>query len=179
MLHPAKPDSANQPATARALRLCHCPTNQLPVSTSFPRPTGVCYFLAGLAVALLCANCAGQTSPLFEVSNSKHIQWSAEEAGRIYSSASELVARTIRPERPPYLHPRFVLVLGTQENETIRKGDVSEIHLKSWKPENFAEAVVLMAIREVIKSDKVADLVRSTVVSAGTSVSVNDLRRGL
>jgi len=53
-----------------------------------------------------------QDSLPFAVSNPKHQKWAMEEAGRIYMSACALVARAVRPERPPHLHPGFVLVLG-------------------------------------------------------------------
>src|SRR5882724_4863650 len=71
-----------------------------------------------------------QDSLPFAVSNPKHQKWGMEEAGRIYLSACALVARTVRPERPPHLHPGFVLVLGAENDETVRTGTVSEIHLK-------------------------------------------------
>jgi len=128
-------------------------------------------------LATLSSSGRAQTSLPFEVSNPKHLNWSTEEADRIYSSACELVARSIRPEKPPRLEPKFVLVLGADADETVRDGTKSEVHLKKWNPAHFAEAVVLMATREILKREDVSHLTHDTLVAAGASVSVNELRR--
>jgi len=131
---------------------------------------------------LLAMSAAGQ-SPLgqpslpFEVSNPKHLDWSMEQAGRIYATACELVARSIRPERPPRLQPRFVLVLGADRDETLRRGDTAEVHLKKWNPVHFAEAMVLMATREILKSEDLEHLTRDTLMAAQATVSVNELKQ--
>lgn len=131
-------------------------------------------------IALLNTSMAAQTpsasSLPFEVSNPKHLQWSTDEANRIYMSACELVARTVRPEKPPKLAPKFVLVLGTSDNETLRSGPTAEVHLKEWNPARFAEAMVLMATREILKTEDVVSLTRDTLMAAGASVSVSDLK---
>lgn len=57
------------------------------------------------ALAMLHGSVRAQAAVPFEVQNPKHLNWSTEEAGRIYSSACELVARSIRPEKPPRLSP--------------------------------------------------------------------------
>jgi hypothetical protein len=44
----------------------------------------------------------------FEVSNPKHKKWPEAQAARIYTWACDLLARSIRPEKPPQLHPKFV-----------------------------------------------------------------------
>lgn len=130
-------------------------------------------------VASLGTPAGAQTaSPLpFEVSNPKHLEWPSDEASRIYSSACELVARSIRPEKPPRLTPRFVLVLGSDENATLRNGATAEIRLKEWDPARFAEAMVLMATREILKSEDVVNLTRDTLMAAQASVSVSELKR--
>jgi hypothetical protein len=112
----------------------------------------------------------------FTVSNPKHLSWSTEEAGRIYMSACELVARSIRPEKPPRLAPKFVLVLGAKENETVHSFTASEVHLREWNPAQFAEAMVLMASREILKNEDVAHLTHDTLIVAEASVSVNELK---
>jgi hypothetical protein len=131
-------------------------------------------------VALLEAFSSAQNSsaPLpFEVSNPKHLSLPQEEANRIYSSACELVARSIRPEKPPRLTPKFVLVLGADADETLRNGPTSEVRLREWNAPRFAEAMVLMATREILKGEDVAHLTRDTLMAAQASVSVNELRR--
>jgi hypothetical protein len=54
----------------------------------------------------------------------------------------------------------------------------SEIHLKVWNPANFAQAVVILEAREVLKNEDVEDIVHTAVLSAQASVSVRDLRQG-
>jgi hypothetical protein len=131
-----------------------------------------------LIIAIFGGSCAAQASLPFQVSNPKHKKWPQEEAVKIYFSACELAARAVRPEKPPQLQPKFVLVLGANENETVRYADLSEVHLKNWNSESFAEAVVVTAIREVLPREKVADVVRSVVLSSQASVSVGELKQG-
>jgi hypothetical protein len=130
-------------------------------------------------LALLGVTASAQTSSQlpFDVSNPKHLDWPTDEANRIYASACELVARSIRPEKPPRLTPRFVLVLGSDENATVRSGPTAEIHLKEWNPARFAEAMVLMATREILKNEDVMNLTRDTLMAAQASVSVSELKR--
>jgi hypothetical protein len=129
--------------------------------------------LLGMSVQ---AQTPSTSSSPFEVSNPKHLEWSTDEANRIYMSACELVARTIRPEKPPRLAPKFLLVLGTSDNETLHNGPNAEVHLKEWNSARFAEAMVLMATREILKSEDVRSLTRDTLMAAGASVSANELK---
>jgi hypothetical protein len=133
--------------------------------------------VASAAIFNPIASAQDSSEPLpFEVSNPKHLQWSTDEAGRIYTSACELVARSIRPEKPPRLKPKFLLVLGTKHNEAVHNNATAEVHLKSWNPAHFAEAVVLMASREVLKTEDVAHLTRATLMAADATVSVHELK---
>jgi hypothetical protein len=125
--------------------------------------TVACFtFIAALVNSSATAQTPASSSFPFEVSNPKHLQWST--------------ARTVRPEKPPKLAPKFLLVLGTSDNETLRSGPTAEIHLKEWNPARFAEAMVLMATREILKTEDVVSLTRDTLVAAGASVSVSDLK---
>jgi hypothetical protein len=117
-----------------------------------------------------------QATP-FRVSNPKDQKWAVDEATRIYYSACDRVARSIRPVNPPHLHPSFVLVLGAQKNETVREGKVSEVRLKSWDPAAFAQAVVILAAREILSSEDVVHITRDALTYAEVSASVNDLRQ--
>jgi hypothetical protein len=130
-----------------------------------------------LALMLLSVGSLAQTALPFQVANPKHKQWPADEAARIYSSACELAARAIRPEQPPHLRPKFVLVLGADANETVRYGDVSELRLQKWESVKFAQAVVVMAIREVVPNDQIPGLVRSAVLSSQATVTAKELAR--
>src|ERR1700733_5954881 len=90
---------------------------------------GMCMFFI---LGILSGSGAAQTSLPFEVKNPKHKKWPEAQALKIYTSACELAARAIRPEQPPHLHPNFVLILGSTDNETVRARDMSEIRLKDW-----------------------------------------------
>jgi hypothetical protein len=128
-----------------------------------------------LLVSAVCG-CAQNSLP-FEVSNPKNKKWSPVEAARIYDSACVLLARTIRPEKPPHLRPKFRLVLGADSNLFVNEGGVTEVHLKSWNPEKFAEGVVVVAVRDVLGADEVARVVHQSVSLAGSTVNVNELGR--
>src|SRR5258708_33729334 len=119
---------------------------------------------------------AQDTTP-FGVSNPKNRKWPVDEASRIYFSACDRVARSIRPVNPPHLRPSFVLVLGAETNETMRNGKVSEVRLKSWEPAAFAQAVGILAAREILSSDDVAHITHDALTYAEASASVNDLRQ--
>jgi hypothetical protein len=135
---------------------------------------------AWLAVLLATGNlcCVAQNSAPFVVSNPKNLKWPMAEASRIYYSACYLAARTVRPEKPPQLNPKFVLVLGTATDETIRNGAISEIHLTKWDRANFAAAVAMMATREIVTDKDLLNIVREALLSAQAQVSVNELRSG-
>jgi hypothetical protein len=116
-----------------------------------------------------------QSATPFEVENPKKQSWGPAEARRIYNSACNLVARSIRPDKPPHLEPRFRLVLGTDDDEFVRDGSVVEIHLKSWNAEKFAEGVVYVAIRDVLQSDDLARIAHQSVVLADSTLDVHEL----
>jgi hypothetical protein len=128
-----------------------------------------------LLITAVCG-CAQNTLP-FEVSNPSNKKWSPAEAARIYDSACDLLGRTIRPEKPPHLRPKFRLVLGADSNLFVNEGGVTEIHLKSWNPEKFAEGVVVVAVRDVLRAEDVARVAHQSVSLAGSTVNVNELGR--
>lgn len=145
-------------------------------------PSRLLHEIAGYACLMLLtagfvSGAFAQEAVPFEVSNPKHKQWSSEEASKIYYSACDLLARTVRPEKPPHLHPRFVLVLGGDTNQVLRTGSAVEIHLKSWDAEKFAEAMVLVAAREVLQMDDLMKIARQSVSSAEATVAADHLRQ--
>jgi hypothetical protein len=137
-----------------------------------------CVWLAicGLAT-VFCTGVAAQAAPPFEVSNPKHLNWSVEEAGKIYTSACALVARSVRPEKPPQLEPKFLLVLGAKADQVVRGAGNSEIQLRKWDPGRFAEAMVVLTLRETVKNEEIMQLARDTLNAAEATVSVNELRK--
>jgi hypothetical protein len=141
------------------------------------RPLRSSILLCGLVllVTAVCG-CAQNTLP-FEVSNPSNKKWPPAEAVRIYDSACNLLARTIRPEKPPVLRPKFRLVLGTESDQFVNEGGVIEVQLKSWNPEKFAEGVVVVAVRDVLRADELARVVHQSVSLAASTVNVQELGR--
>jgi hypothetical protein len=138
---------------------------------------GACFLLLmGTGVNGSAQASVPQSAAPFGVSNPRNKKWPADEAARIYFSACDRVARTIRPADPPHLLPKFVLVLGAQSNETVREGKVSEVRLKDWDESAFAQAVVILAAREIISPEDMAHLKRDALTYARASVLVGDLR---
>ncbi len=138
-----------------------------------------CYAMA-LLIALIGASsafAAGQNQLPFTVSNPKNQKWPADQAERIYTSACDLLGRTIRPEKPPQLRPKFLLVLGADNDEFVRIGSQVEVRLKSWNSPKFAEAVVMVAAREVLQASDLNNIVHQSVSLAQSSVSVSDLHK--
>jgi hypothetical protein len=113
----------------------------------------------------------------FEVSNPKHLSWSVEEAGRIYDSACRLMARSVGKDQLPRLQPKFVLVLGAKADQMVRAGANSEIHLRKWDPARFAEAMVLLTLREAASNEYAMHLARQALNAAEATVSVDELRQ--
>jgi len=137
------------------------------------------WLITTLCLLLLAASAGlahAQNGLPFEVSNPKNKKWSPTEAGRIYASACNLLARTVRPENPPQLHPRLVLVLGADADEYVRDGPVNQVRLKSWNPEKFAEAVVLGAVREVLRTDDLKRVAHESVSLADAAIPANELK---
>jgi len=117
-----------------------------------------------------------QQTAMFDVDNPKNQRWYPAEARKIYTSTCDLVARSIRPDKPPHLEPRFRLVLGTKKNEFIRNGRGNELRLKSWDPEWFAQGVALGAIHDMLANDELARIAHQSVVLADSTVDVRELR---
>lgn len=117
-----------------------------------------------------------QSNLPFEISNPQNKKWEPAEARRIYNAACQLLARTIRPDKPPELHPTFRLVLGTENDEFVRDGAHVEVHLRRWQPEIFAQAVVAIAVRDLLQGDQLQKVAHESVLLANATVSARDLR---
>jgi len=109
----------------------------------------------------------------FEVSNPQNKKWQPSEARRIYNSACQLLARTIRPDKPPELHPQFTLVLGAENDEFVRDGAHVEVHLKTWQPEIFAQAVVAIAVRDLLQGDELQKVAHQSVLLANSTIDAH------
>lgn len=133
--------------------------------------------LASFAASIMAA---AQTAPQktsnlpFDVSNPHNRKWSPAEAGRIYNSACQLLARTVRPDKPPQLHPQFTLILGAEHDEFVRDGARVEVHLRSWEPEMFAQAVVAIAVRDLLQGDQLQKVAHESVLLANSTINARD-----
>lgn len=168
---------ANSRQTDLAQTINPSPTLQRASGCSFGRfVLWLC--LASLAVSITAAaQNAPQKSPdlPFDVSNPHNKKWSPAEAGRIYNSACQLLARTVRPDKPPQLHPQFTLILGTEHDEFVRDGAHVEVHLRSWEPEIFAQAVVAIAVRNLLQGDQLQEVAHQSVLLANSTINARDL----
>ena len=154
-----------------------------PGSRRAPRSLAHRFVLWLCLLLLTCGVMAmAQTAPQdqsrlpFQVSNSQNKKWSPAEARRIYDSACRLLARTIRPDKPPELHPQFTLILGTEHDEFVRDGTQVEVHLRNWEPEMFAQAVVAIAVRDLLQTGQLQTIAHESVLLANSTVNVHDLR---
>ena len=117
-----------------------------------------------------------QTALPFEISNPKNKKWEASEAVRIYTWACDLLARTVRPEKPPQLHPSFRLVLGADNDEFVHQDSVFEIRLKSWNPDKFSQGVVLVAVSGLVRAEELNRVAHQSVSLANSTLDVRQVR---
>jgi len=135
---------------------------------------GICLLLLGGSMMAMAQTSPQNQSKLpFEVSNPQNKKWSPGEAQRIYTSACQLLARTIRPDKPPELHPQFMLILGTEHDEFVRDGARVEVHLRSWEPEMFAQAVVAIAVRDLLQVNQLQQVAHQSVLLANSTVDAH------
>jgi hypothetical protein len=135
------------------------------------------FLLACLLAIPLTPSQAQNTALPFEISNPKNKKWEAMEAVRIYSWACDLLARTIRPEKPPQLHPKFRLVLGADEDAFVHQDGIFEVHLKSWDAEKFSRGVVLVAAAGLVQADELNRVAHQSVSLANSTLDVSAARR--
>jgi hypothetical protein len=135
----------------------------------------ICVASAGISVGQTQSQAQNSAALPFEVSNPQKKKWQPAEAHRIYNSACQLLARTIRPDKPPEAHPQFLLVLGTESDEFVRDGNRVEVHLRNWQPEMFAQAVVAVAVRDILQWNQLQKVAHESVQIANATVDAHDL----
>jgi hypothetical protein len=124
---------------------------------------------------LLCSFAYAQSDVPLLVKNPKKQTFPAGEAGRIYASVCMVVGREVRPEHPLALRPRFTLILGSDADQLVQRNQETELHLKSWDREKFAQAVVILAGREILKTRDVVLLGRRALSLTDAVVPVAEL----
>jgi len=124
---------------------------------------------------VLCSFAQAQAEFPFTIKNPKKHTLPVAEAGRIYASVCMVVGREVRPEHPPALRPRFTLVLGSDVDQLVQRNQETELHLKSWDREKFAQAVVILAGREILKTRDIVLLGRRALSLTDAVVPVAEL----
>lgn len=108
----------------------------------------------------------------FTIVNPNHEKVTIAEVQKIYLSACEAVERKL--DWPSPIRPRFILRLGAPEN-VLRFSSV-EILLKKWDDFRFAEAIVDLALRELVSPEERERLSNLAVVQAGATTNLCELK---
>ena len=125
--------------------------------------------------AVFSSSAFAQSDGPFAIRNQKNRKFPVSEASRIYEAVCIVVAREVRPEHPPLLQPHFTLVLGAGKDELVQQNQMAELHLTDWDREKFAQAVVVLAVREILKGDSVPLLSRRALAWTDAVVPMADL----
>jgi hypothetical protein len=104
--------------------------------------------------------------------NLNHEKLSIDEAEKVYVRACEAVEKEFN--RPVPIRPRLVLRLGASEN--VLRYPTREIQLKKWDEYRFADAVVDLALHDMVPHDERVRLGNSAVHEAGAIVSICELK---
>jgi len=111
-------------------------------------------------------------SEYITILNPTHEKISLEEVGKVYLRACEAVEKEFN--RPTPIRPRLILRLGTGNN--LLRYPMLEIQLKKWDGYRFADAVVDLAIHDMLPPEEKVRLGNSAVHEAGATVNVCELK---
>ena len=119
---------------------------------------------------------AGISSPLaagyLTILNPNHEKISPEEAEKVYLRACEAIEKEFN--RPNPVRPRLLLRLGASDN--VLRYPMGEIQLKKWDEYRFADAVVDLALHEMVTPDERVRLGNAAVREAGATVNICELK---
>ena len=119
---------------------------------------------------------AGVSSPLaagyLTILNPNHEKVSPEEAEKVYLRACEAIEKEFN--RPNPVRPRLLLRLGASDN--VLRYPMGEIRLKKWDEYRFADAVVDLALHEMVTPDERVRLGNTAVHEAGATVNICELK---
>src|ERR1700722_16407318 len=104
--------------------------------------------------------------------NPNHDKISVEEVEKVYLGACEAVEKEYN--RPAPIRPRLILRLGTENN--VLRYPMQEILLKKWDQYRFADAVVELALHDMVSREDRARLSNTAVNAAASTVSVCELK---
>jgi len=95
-----------------------------------------------------------------------------EEIERVYLRACEAVEKEYN--RPAPIRPRLILRLGAESN--VLRYPMREVQLKKWDEYRFADAVVELALHEMVSREDRNRLRNTAVSEAGATVNVCELK---
>jgi hypothetical protein len=104
--------------------------------------------------------------------NPNHEKISLEEAEKVYLRACEAVEKEFN--RPTSVRPRLILRLGASAN--VLRYPMGEVQLKKWDEYRFADAVVDLALHDILPPDERVKLGNTAVHEAGATVSICELK---
>jgi hypothetical protein len=119
---------------------------------------------------------AGVSSPLaagyLTILNPNREKISPEEAEKVYLRACEAIEKEFN--RPIPVRPRLLLRLGASDN--VLRYPMGEIQLKKWDEYRFADAVVDLALHEILSPEERIKLGNTAVHEAGATINICELK---
>ena len=97
---------------------------------------------------------------------------SLDEVEKVYLRACEVVEKEFKRTTP--IRPRLLLRLGASENKL--QYPMREIRLRKWDKYRFADAVVDLALHDMVPIEERVKLGDAAVQEAGATISVCDLK---
>jgi hypothetical protein len=104
--------------------------------------------------------------------NPNHEKISPEEAEKVYLRACEAVEKEFNRSTP--IRPRLLLRLGASDN--MLRYPMREIQLKKWDEYRFADAVVDLALHDIVPLEERVRLGNTAVREAGATVNICELK---
>lgn len=131
-----------------------------------------------VTVMFLVTSCVGQSSSghFFEVRHAKKTNFSLtpaqmREAEKLYQSTCAVVRREFPGSGE--LRPRFTVLLGADRDEVHSQ---TEIWLRQWNPNLFAQGVAVLAFDQLLTTDLVRKLAKRGIQQSNAMVDVADLK---
>ena len=133
-----------------------------------------------VTLLFLVSTCAAQASSegsfVVRYNKKPHFSFTSaqmHEAETLYRNTCAIVQRDFRSSSE--LHPRFVVVLGTEQDELYAVHGKTEIRLRNWNPSRFTQGVVILAFREMLTADAIQQLAKRAVQYSNATVDVTVL----
>jgi hypothetical protein len=115
---------------------------------------------------------SARTQEYLTILNPNHEKMSMEEAEKVYLRACEAVEKEFNRSTP--VRPHLILRLGGSDD--VLHYPMQEIQLKKWDKYRFADAVVELALHDMLSLEDKARLRNIAVNEAGATVSICELK---